>query len=911
MLLVSVLGLICSFVPATGIGQASSIIERTIIHGLPSHLTDTLYYSHNYWQQEALGSWVLEADGDVIDVERVQPSLSQIPTTPDYAKLGKNDVKSWELPGQNQPSLKPILWRTKQDSARWVTLHGQWEQDFDLVHFWVDSVDFFSNATGIMVPGNAFKNAQRTGNYFNRGKHWQRPAHMLYARENRELFQREVEVRIHGNLTRAGAQKSLRVYFREEKQENNFFEENTKAEFAQIILRNGNSAGNGTHITDPFLHSLLPKDHLLSNPGRPVHVFINGEYWGLYHLRNRSNKRTLRALTGDTSRFELLDEKVLYSPERTPIHKLHAFITSIDLAQDQGWSQLKDSLDVENAVDYVLANTFFGNKDWIENNVKMYRSQADPRWKFLAGDMDAALNGAADVDIFQNIKQSNGLFAEILGTLTESDQFMHALFERYTFLVSEKWSPLHLNGSFTAWKNRYHDAVLLHRKRWRPSFIHEDRDQCYEDALRFCSHRAHYYEAQLERFGYTSSSAKTLIWIVPLVFAAVLLLLAVRRKAHRWLRTSCIIGSHWATVGAIALACVPQGLNARLLASTLPGWVHGSVADLFLNGTHMPAAIAALLLGTAVLVALTWFLTALECRWFELWAVSASFGWVFFLVAPVLLIQFLALGLIILAYKDNRTRQVWCMLFVLAATNVLGVLTACSLVIADVLCRDQIKTAIRSAIGYVTAAALGALLFFLLGHVFMGDGAVAYYVPYADAMFSWSPFPLSTSKHAFIEFSNAAAFGLGMVTSCGLFVLIRARLQQNAGYKRRGYALSVAHVSLLFVFMLMNQGALGVGYVLVWSSPALIYLFARLGEIELGKRKALYTVLFFATFLMWGSYGHIQDLLKYMLLSVIMGSVFLIHHTNRRVLSISRALLIGGMTFAQVWWLVQWLQCSW
>ena len=111
--------------------------------------------------------------------------------------------------------------------------------------------------------------------------------------------------------------------------------------------------------------------------------------------------------------------------------------------------------------------------------------------------------------------------------------------------------------------------------------------------------------------------------------------------------------------------------------------------------------------------------------------------------------------------------------------------------------------------------------------------------------------------------------------------------------------------------MLMNQGALGVGYVLVWSSPALIYLFARLGEIELGKRKALYTVLFFATFLMWGSYGHIQDLLKYMLLSVIMGSVFLIHHTNRRVLFISRALLIGGMTFAQVWWLVQWLQCSW
>ena len=299
MLLVSVLGLICSFVPATGIGQASSIIERAISHRLPSLDRYPLLFTQLL--AAGFGFVVLKADSDVIDVE-VQPSLTIRSTMQSLERTMLN--RGNFLAKINHAEAHPLA-----DETGFLTLgNPPWSMGTRLDWFILgDRLIFPAMRLGSWCPEMHSKCAAY-GQLLRREKHWQRPAHAVC--ENREVFQGG-RGKVHGNLTRAGAQKSLRI-LREEKQENNFFEENTKAEFAQIILRNGNSAGNGTHITTLFCTAFCQR---IAAPIRRRNVFINGEYWGFVTFA--IVVRTLRALTGDTSRFELLDENAVFTRAHT------------------------------------------------------------------------------------------------------------------------------------------------------------------------------------------------------------------------------------------------------------------------------------------------------------------------------------------------------------------------------------------------------------------------------------------------------------------------------------------------------------------------------------------------------------------------------------------------------------------
>src|SRR5690606_32767374 len=72
----------------------------------------------------------------------------------------------------------------------------------------MDSIDLFSNASGIYHYGN-----HPEGNYTQKGPAWERLAHLDYFDENGDLaFEREVRTRIHGGGSRHSTKKTFRIY---------------------------------------------------------------------------------------------------------------------------------------------------------------------------------------------------------------------------------------------------------------------------------------------------------------------------------------------------------------------------------------------------------------------------------------------------------------------------------------------------------------------------------------------------------------------------------------------------------------------------------------------------------------------------------------------------------------------------
>jgi hypothetical protein len=90
------------------------------------------------------------------------------------------------------------------------------------------------------------------------------------------------------------------------------FPDKAVAEFDTFILRNGgNDWGNGV-IRDLYLQSLAENTGLDRQYGRPVLVFLNGEYWGLHDLRERFDDDYACTITAST-KLEYVQVEIDYA----------------------------------------------------------------------------------------------------------------------------------------------------------------------------------------------------------------------------------------------------------------------------------------------------------------------------------------------------------------------------------------------------------------------------------------------------------------------------------------------------------------------------------------------------------------------------------------------------------------------
>lgn len=133
---------------------------------------------------------------------------------------------------------------------------------------------------------------------------------------------------------------------------------------------------------------------------RPISVYVNGSYFGLYELREKLNREF----------FELADNA---SPETVEILSLSYFYGSIlravEGSVDNYWMshdafsnlnpaagnylEAADALvDLDFYTDYIIGQIWMGNTDWPQNNIRIYRSdQTDYRWRFCTIDQELAL----------------------------------------------------------------------------------------------------------------------------------------------------------------------------------------------------------------------------------------------------------------------------------------------------------------------------------------------------------------------------------------------------------------------------------------------------------------------------------------------------------------------------------------
>ena len=293
--------------------------------------------------------------------------------------------------------------------------------DLPVISIVTDKDNFFSKEKGIYIIDN----------YDKKGDEWERPVHFELFEQDGTVISLDMGVRINGGYTRHFPQKSLRLYARASYDskyptvEYDLFKGGAKTgdgdildSFKRFILRNSGNDWDNTMIRDALIQDLMRQNtHVMPQAYRQSVAFLNGEFWGIYNIRERIDDHSLMRKykfkntddvgfiehNGFASIYDFKPETQLEENDFAAYLSMYEwFRNTTSLASNEDYEKAKTFIDIDNFIDYYIINTYSHNTDWPGNNniCWRYRTESYPqhetpankwndgRWRWLLKDID-------------------------------------------------------------------------------------------------------------------------------------------------------------------------------------------------------------------------------------------------------------------------------------------------------------------------------------------------------------------------------------------------------------------------------------------------------------------------------------------------------------------------------------------
>lgn len=375
------------------------------------------------------------------------------------------------------------------------------KDDFSLpvVSITVPEKYLFDFDAGIMVAGKNFEE-WREKNPSPQASHtsdanWFKRGHDVVA--NLQLFDdnlvidQNVGIRVHGGATRLNLQKSLRIYARNKYDQNAFnhsiFRDREFGNYKRLILRNSGNDADKTLFRDAAVHRIFENLPFATQSYRPAVVFINAEYYGILNFRERYDRFYFDQYYNiNRENIDLLSLKgVVKHGDNVEWIKIFNFIKNNDIKNKRAYDKILNSIDVDNFIDYNIANIFINNVDWPHNNIAYWRYRTDGehrikhpkdgRWRWLMYDTDLsfgvhvnfAANGFEMLSLDKRLNQyDSGGPIVLFSNLLLNNDFKIAFINRFADLLNTDLKSDRMIDIIHEMKSTLEPEISRHIHRW-------------------------------------------------------------------------------------------------------------------------------------------------------------------------------------------------------------------------------------------------------------------------------------------------------------------------------------------------------------------------------------------------------------------------------------------------------------
>ena len=290
--------------------------------------------------------------------------------------------------------------------------------------------------------------------------------------------------------------------------------------FSALVVRNGGQDWNAARIRDSFTSALVEGMNVDNSATRPVVVYINGVYNGLYDLNEDQNGEFLEThygVDGDTVEFIRRNQTPIKGGS-ADIKRVRQFAENKDLSDDAVFAEFTQWVDVDYFTDYFIAQTYICNSDMF--NQKYWRTTDYAlKWRPVFFDLDFAFK-TAQRDIIGQYFNVNGVpsfdksltYFEIYIGLKKNAAWRDYCVERYVEVVETYFNAARATALFDEMVAALRPEMARQIARWGQPDSMSDWEDSIQQMRSFIEQRPEYALENLrEYFGVSQEKMNELI----------------------------------------------------------------------------------------------------------------------------------------------------------------------------------------------------------------------------------------------------------------------------------------------------------------------------------------------------------------------------------------------------------------
>ena len=211
----------------------------------------------------------------------------------------------------------------------------------------------------------------------------------------------------------------------------------------------------------------------------------------MYNVREKKDKDFLSSLHNVDRNEIILLELVnnSFKPINNEWDNFINYCLNNDLSDDKNYMHIDSVIDIDNFIDYIIAQCFFANTDWPNNNVKIWKTE-DSKFRFMFFDCDRGmikkefnqLEHITGIDQWSNestqkdINYSLIKNSIIIRSLSKNINFSKKFASRYQDLLNTAFSTKNMFKHIDNAKSLINNEIESHIRVWRETEIYSKNE---------------------------------------------------------------------------------------------------------------------------------------------------------------------------------------------------------------------------------------------------------------------------------------------------------------------------------------------------------------------------------------------------------------------------------------------------
>ncbi|MDE5931793.1 MAG: CotH kinase family protein, partial [Lachnospiraceae bacterium] len=230
---------------------------------------------------------------------------------------------------------------------------------------------------------------------------------------------------------------------------------------------------------DAFLEEAARGRDVSIQDSRPCVVFLNGEYWGVYNIRERYNEEYLASHYDlDAAGIMLIKAgNAITMPEETmtAYQYMLSVVTECDLAYDDTYALADELIDLQSVIDYCCINLYLDNRDVAFGyNTALWRTvqegtpYSDGKWRFMLYDLDeCAFSDSNDLENIGHQMAEHPLLNEpAIRSLLDNEGFRRQFCLSFMDIANTVFSYERTHTMLAAWSSLYEAQIIKDHQRF-------------------------------------------------------------------------------------------------------------------------------------------------------------------------------------------------------------------------------------------------------------------------------------------------------------------------------------------------------------------------------------------------------------------------------------------------------------